>query len=724
MRSEIERGSGGGACPAVRWAARGWAAAVVAVGLGAAPAAAAPSHCSDTAADLRTACGHELFDDWGVASAGCLNISDATARAACQAEVDAALDEGETLCDDQLAERLAACALLGEERYDPEFDPLLFDADPADPASPNPLFPLAVGNVWEYASGEETNVVEVLDQTKLIEAVRCLVVRDQVFRDGDLVEDTDDWYAFALDGAVWYCGEEVKDYESFAGDAPEVPELVSIDGSFKPGRDLDKPGIIFLADPAPGDVYLEEFSLGNAEDVTEILSTTYSYGDDATLDELVPQALADHLCDGDCVVTRNWSLLEPGIFARKYLAPGIGVFLEVEPGEGVVVRLTDCNFDPRCATLPAAPATARPGPRAASLPRAEGAGRPQAARERSRPAAARGADSFCSDTAQLLFTACGHETQDDYFVASAGCRNFGSAPERNECLNDRDDDFAEGEALCDAQLAARLALCAELGEDRYAPSFDPLDFDADPGDPADPSLYLPLGVGNRWEYSSPDELVRVEALDATKLVEGVACLVVRDRVYVGDQLVEDTDDWLAQALDGAVWYCGEEAKEYETFPGDQPLLPELVSIDGSFKAGRDLAQPGILALAAPVVGDRYREEFSLGNAEDVAEVLSTTYSYGESQALDELVPQALADLLCDHDCVVTRNSSPLEPDGFERKYHAPGIGVFLEVDPPEQEVVQLTDCNVDPRCAQLPDFPVFGDGFESGDAAAWSVTAP
>jgi hypothetical protein len=36
--------------------------------------------------------------------------------------------------------------------------------------------------------------------------------------------------------------------------------------------------------------------------------------------------------------------------ARKYYAPGIGVFLEVEAGE--VNRLVGCNVDPRCATLP------------------------------------------------------------------------------------------------------------------------------------------------------------------------------------------------------------------------------------------------------------------------------------------------------------------------------------------------------------------------------------
>jgi len=224
---------------------------------------------------------------------------------------------------------------------------------PRNPTNPNAFFPLRVGNRWEYRGGAETVSIKVLNETKAIDGVRCLVARDQVFEDGDLIEDTDDWFATAKDGDVWYCGEETKDFETFAGDRPRLPELVSIDGSFKAGRDGDKPGIIFRAAPIPGEVYLEEFSLGNAEDIAEVLSTTYRFGADPALDEGVPRALAERLCPGDCVVTRNFSLLEPGVIERKYYARGIGVFLEVKPGSGEVVQLTGCNFDDRCAGLPA-----------------------------------------------------------------------------------------------------------------------------------------------------------------------------------------------------------------------------------------------------------------------------------------------------------------------------------------------------------------------------------
>ena len=314
-------------------------------------AASGGKNCSATAAALFEACGFEALDDAATARAKCINLEDAVERKECQGEAKAALKESKASCRETRRWRLDACKVLGQGRYDPNFDPALFD-DPKNPTSPNPYFPLEVGNLWEYRGAGEVNTVEVLDQVKLIDGVSCLVVNDQVFKGGELVEDTDDWFAFAKDGNVWYCGEEVKDFESFDGDAPRLPELVSIDGSFKAGRERDKPGIIFQASPTPGQSYLEEFSLGNAEDVTDVLATTFPLGADPELVQPAPAALVQLLCADDCVVTRNYSLLEPGIFAWKYYARDIGFFLEVQPESGEILQLTSCNHDPRCSSLP------------------------------------------------------------------------------------------------------------------------------------------------------------------------------------------------------------------------------------------------------------------------------------------------------------------------------------------------------------------------------------
>lgn len=317
----------------------------------------ASGFCSATAQQAFRACGFEVKDDYAKAVGICINVSDDAEREQCLAEAKASRSEGVERCSEQKTARLEVCKLVGEGRYDPDFDPGLFESDFANLASPNRYFPLKIGNKWEYQGGAESVTVEVLNpiRTKLIEGVTCIVVNDRVTQGGRLVEDTDDWFAQAKNGDVYYCGEEVKDFETFEGDRPPLPELVSIDGSFKAGRDGDKPGIIFLANPKKGDVYRQEFSLGNAEDVAQVLSTTYGFGADAKLDEFVPQQLAQLFCQSNCVVTREFSPLEPGPFARKYYAPGIGFFLEVgfKSGQPVqTVQLVSCNFDSRCGALP------------------------------------------------------------------------------------------------------------------------------------------------------------------------------------------------------------------------------------------------------------------------------------------------------------------------------------------------------------------------------------
>jgi hypothetical protein len=309
-------------------------------------------YCTATAKLLFSACGFEARDDQLVARAKCINLSDARERAQCLADArDARIEAGKT-CRAQLDGRRAACAVLGESRYDPPFTPDRFDADFRQLSNPNPYFPLGIGNRWVYLGGGERNVVEVTNETKRIEGVTCVVLRDFVYQDGRLKEATDDWYAAGRDGSTWYCGEEVKDYSSFEGDVPRLPELIDIKGSFKHGVNGDKAGIIMPARPRAGQVYLEEFSLGNAEDVSEVLSTSYAHGGGA-LDNLVPRDLALRLCNRDCVVTKNYSLLEPGVYALKYYARGIGFFLEIKPLEGQRLQLVECNFDARCAALPA-----------------------------------------------------------------------------------------------------------------------------------------------------------------------------------------------------------------------------------------------------------------------------------------------------------------------------------------------------------------------------------
>jgi hypothetical protein len=185
----------------------------------------------------------------------------------------------------------------------------------------------------------------------------------------------------------------------------------------------------------------------------------------------------------------------------------------------------------------------------------------------------------------------------------------------------------------------------------------PADFTADVT-----NQYWPLRPGATWVYESVDadgtaQHVVVTVLDETyRVASGIEARVVHDVVTEGGALLEDTRDYYAQDRDGNVWYMGEQTTEYP--PG------EPQSTEGSWEAGVDGAQPGIAVPAAPRAGLTYRQEYLKGEAEDQAVVLST----------DEMV-QAPAGAYTG--ALLTRETTPLEPDVAELKFYVPGVGQVL-----------------------------------------------
>jgi len=308
----------------------------------------------------------------------------------------------------------------------------------------------------------------------------------------------------------------------------------------------------------------------------------------------------------------------------------------------------------------------------------------------------------CASAGNALRRACEFEVLDEFFIGAATCAHSGTEDEAGLCLEDYADERDAALTECEAITESRLALCTATGDAVHNPPFgpefadnfvDPLTIgDAGiPGAP-EPHPYLPLLQGSTWVYEGTfeedgeviTEVTTVTVTDRIKLVEGIRCLVVRDTVEVDGELIEDTDDWFAQDLDGNLWYCGEEVKDYETFNGDVPAIPELVAIDGSFKAGRDGDEAGILLPAVPVAGDIYRQEVSFTNAEDAIEIIAVNGT--------ESVPGAS----CDGDCLITLDFSPLDPGVEENKYYAPDVGMILEVNLDTGDRVELISYSVVP----------------------------
>ena len=231
--------------------------------------------------------------------------------------------------------------------------------------------------------------------------------------------------------------------------------------------------------------------------------------------------------------------------------------------------------------------------------------------------------SFAPKPPRRVLIACGYEAKDDYSIAVGNCINVSDRQERKECYIEAEEQFKEANEECRDVREARLEICELVGEERYDPDFDPENFQRSPKI-LTATLTSHSTSATSGYMKAAAKRSRLKYWTATKLIEGVTCRVVNDRVVDEDgKVIEDTDDWYAQHKDtGDVWYCGEIARNYELFEGDDPEEPELVDIDGSWKTGRDGAKPGILIEADPQPGHAYRQELLLGDAEDVAEVLS------------------------------------------------------------------------------------------------------
>jgi len=178
----------------------------------------------------------------------------------------------------------------------------------------NSYFPLVPGTVYHYVNriieGADTSYeqieVSVSTDTKIIAGVQCREVHDVVTENGDVTEDTYDWYAQDKSGNVWYFGEHTKSMKDKNGSTTE--------GSWKAGEQNACPGIIMWANlqAHTNEIYYQEFLPGIAEDQAQVINTNSTV--------TVPYGTFNH-----CVKTKEFTKLEPGVIEYKYYAANVGL---------------------------------------------------------------------------------------------------------------------------------------------------------------------------------------------------------------------------------------------------------------------------------------------------------------------------------------------------------------------------------------------------------------
>jgi hypothetical protein len=188
--------------------------------------------------------------------------------------------------------------------------------------------------------------------------------------------------------------------------------------------------------------------------------------------------------------------------------------------------------------------------------------------------------------------------------------------------------------------------------------------------PPDPSQFspridnpwFPLPPGTTFVYRGVKDGERSRDVLAvrrrTKVVDGIRCAEVFDRLYLRGRLEERTTEWYSQDAHGNVWYFGEDTAELDR-------AGRVRTREGSWRAGRNGARPGLYMFAHPAVGERAYQELYRGHAEDRFQVLSlraqVTVPYVHSRAALE-----------------TKEWTPLEPGTIDHKLYVRGIGTVLE----------------------------------------------
>jgi hypothetical protein len=224
-----------------------------------------------------------------------------------------------------------------------------------------------------------------------------------------------------------------------------------------------------------------------------------------------------------------------------------------------------------------------------------------------------------------------------------------------------------------AVAAATLAACGLRGDggaDRQEPARDTAVRVVTEKDFDHRNFANPLQVDNRWWPLQPgtefvyqgtaiegDQRIRrrvvVTVSDLVKVVDGVPAMVLWERDYNGDELVEAELAFYAQDDDGNIWHLGQYPEEYED--GELAGAPAWIS-------GQEGARAGLAMLANPAPGPTYSQGW--GPAVD----------YTDRARVYQLGQETCVAAGCYKDVLITDEFALDEPEARQLKYYAPGVG--------------------------------------------------
>ena len=203
------------------------------------------------------------------------------------------------------------------------------------------------------------------------------------------------------------------------------------------------------------------------------------------------------------------------------------------------------------------------------------------------------------------------------------------------------------------------ATTVDDGENAYTTSFRTEDctFNSTGRNPffiLEPNYQLVL-VG---EEDGEEVVLTITVLNETREVNGTETRIVEERESVAGELVEISRNFFAICEEtNSVFYFGEEVDDYEN--------GRIVGHEGAWLAGENNSRAGIIMPGTVLLGARYYQEVAPDVALDRAEII-------EMDAQVETPAGSFTNV------VVVRETTPLEPNVEEFKYHVAGIGLIQD----------------------------------------------
>jgi hypothetical protein len=150
----------------------------------------------------------------------------------------------------------------------------------------------------------------VLTQSEQVSGVQVTIVKVDDYYDGELGKTTEDYFAQAPDGTVYYLGERVDEFQD--------GQVVGHEGAWLAEPNGNPPGLFMPPAPTVGQTFNQEQIPGVAEAQSKVVA----------VDQTVTSASGTFT---GCIQTEDRELLEE-VVEQKYYCPGVGLVREEFPG--------------------------------------------------------------------------------------------------------------------------------------------------------------------------------------------------------------------------------------------------------------------------------------------------------------------------------------------------------------------------------------------------------